>query len=79
MKTITKKEYLNTIGLIELNNNYQFIFNRQFENIEYNITTLKESNIYFVKGFINDMHINKAFETLKECKKYLKGIILNKL
>lgn len=71
-----KKQYLTLISIIELNKNYQFTLNNEIKGIRYEITTYKEGNIYFVKGFINNKPIQQATESLKECKKYLKSIII---
>lgn len=71
-----KKQYLTLISIIELNKNYQFTLNNEIKGIRYEITTYKESNIYFIKGFINDKPIQHATENIKECKKYLKSIII---
>lgn len=71
-----KKQYLTLISIIELNKNYQFTLNNEIKGIKYEITTYKEGNIYFVKGFINNKPIQQATENIKECKKYLKSIII---
>lgn len=76
MKAINKKEYLTLIDLIELNNSFQFVLDTEIQGIKYELTTYKESGIYFVKGFINNKHIQQSFETIKECRKYLKSITI---
>lgn len=76
MTATTKKQYLVLIDLIELNNSFQFVLDSEIKGIKYEVTTYKESNIYFIKGFINNKHIQQSFETIKECRKYLKSIII---
>lgn len=76
MKATTKKQYLTLIDLIELNNSFQFVLDSEIKGIKYEITTYKESSIYFVKGFINNKYVQQSFETIKECRKYLKSITI---